>query len=61
MAAADMPEAMDELCLSYSASIGQRIVPPLVAAAALVFDFLCIHPFRDGNGRVSRLLGLLAL
>src|SRR6185436_19767374 len=32
---------------------------PLVALAALVFDFLCIHPFRDGNGRVSRLLTLL--
>ena len=35
--------------------------PPLVAVAALVFDFLCIHPFRDGNGRISRLLTLLAL
>jgi Fic family protein len=32
-----------------------------VAVAALVFDFLCIHPFRDGNGRISRLLTLLAL
>jgi Fic family protein len=55
------PEAMDELCRAYSANIDQRVVPPLVAAAALVLDFLCIHPFRDGNGRVSRLLGLLAL
>ena len=36
-------------------------VPPLIAVAALVLDFLCIHPFRDGNGRVSRLLNLLAL
>ena len=33
---------------------------PLVLAAALNLDFLCIHPFRDGNGRVSRLLFLLA-
>jgi len=61
VAAVDTPDAMAELCRAYSASIGQRIVPPLVAAAALGFDFLCIHPFRDGNGRVSRLLGLLAL
>ena len=33
---------------------------PLVLAAALNLDFLCIHPFRDGNGRVSRLLFLLS-
>jgi Fic family protein len=36
-------------------------VPDLVIVAALIFDFLCIHPFRDGNGRVGRLLTLLAL
>jgi Fic family protein len=34
-------------------------VPPLVAVAAFNLDFLCVHPFRDGNGRVSRLLLLL--
>jgi hypothetical protein len=34
-------------------------VPPLIALAAFNLDFLCIHPFRDGNGRVSRLLWLL--
>jgi len=38
----------------------EKWVPPLVLAAALNLDFLCIHPFRDGNGRVSRLLFLLA-
>src|SRR5207249_1743471 len=36
-------------------------MPALVAAACLVLDLLCIHPFRDGNGRVSRLLTVLAL
>ena len=41
--------------------IDQDQIPPLIAIAALVLDFLCIHPFRDGNGRVSRLLTLLAL
>jgi Fic family protein len=41
--------------------MNQQEVQPLVAVAALVFDFLCVHPFRDGNGRVSRLLTLLGL
>lgn len=53
--------AMDELCLVYRHAIDQDHIPPFVAIAALVLDFLCIHPFRDGNGRVSRLLTLLAL
>lgn len=37
------------------------MVTPLLATACFVLDFLCIHPFRDGNGRVARLLALLAL
>jgi len=61
VSARETPKAMAELCRAYGAGVRERVVPPLVAAAALVFDFLCIHPFRDGNGRVSRLLGLLAL
>jgi len=36
-------------------------VPGIVTVAAHVLDFLCVHPFRDGNGRVGRLLALLAL
>ncbi len=59
--AADTSAAVEELCLAYRHGLGQGQMPPLVAVAALVFDFLCIHPFRDGNGRVSRLLTLLAL
>ncbi|MCC6967233.1 MAG: Fic family protein [Nitrospira sp.] len=55
------PAAVDELCLVYRHAIDQDHIPPLVAIGALVLDFLCIHPFRDGNGRVSRLLTLLAL
>lgn len=58
---ADTPAAVEELCLSYRASLNQQQVQPLVGVAALVFDFLCIHPFRDGNGRISRLLTLLGL
>lgn len=55
------PAAIDELCLVFRHAIDQDHIPPLVATAALILDFLCIHPFRDGNDRVSRLLTLLAL
>jgi len=55
------PAAVTELCLVYRHAIDQDHIPPLVAIGALILDFLCIHPFRDGNGRVSRLLLLLAL
>jgi Fic family protein len=51
--------AMEELCLAYRHSIDQLQVTPLLASACFVLDFLCIHPFRDGNGRISRLLTLL--
>jgi Fic family protein len=61
LAAADKPTALEELCLSYRHTLDQERPPALVAVAALMFDFLCIHPFRDGYGRVSRLLTLLAL
>ena len=56
-----VPAAIEELCIAYRHSLDQRMVIPLLAAACLVLDFLCIHPFRDGNGRVSRLLTLLTL
>jgi Fic family protein len=57
----DTPQAVEELCLLYRHALDQEHVPPLVAVACLVLDFLCIHPFRDGNGRVSRLLTVLTL
>ncbi|RPH86926.1 MAG: Fic family protein, partial [Deltaproteobacteria bacterium] len=56
-----VPAAMEELCLSFRDVIQQEKVVALMSVAALILDFLCIHPFRDGNGRVSRLLTLLAL
>jgi Fic family protein len=58
---AQTPAAMAELCHWYIHTVDNRKVQPLIATAALTLDFLCIHPFRDGNGRVARLLGLLAL
>ena len=61
VSAGDTPAAVEELCQLYRHALDQENVPPLIAVAALVLDFLCIHPFRDGNGRVSRLLTLLTL
>ena len=61
VSAAETPEAMEDLCVAYRHATDQSLLPPLLATANLVLDFLCIHPFRDGNGRVSRLLTLLAL
>lgn len=61
VSAAATPAAIEELCLSYRHALDQEHVPPLVAGAALVLDLLCIHPFRDGNGRLSRLVALLTL
>lgn len=58
---AEAPGAVDELSLAYRHAVEQARAPHLVLVAALVFDFLCIHPFRDGNGRVARLLALLTL
>ncbi|WP_372806771.1 Fic family protein [Pontiella sp.] len=59
--AKDTPAAVDELCVRYRHALEQDHIPPMAAIAGLVLDFLCIHPFRDGNGRVSRLLTLLVL
>ena len=51
--------AIAELVERCNVSVRDRVVPPLLAVGAFALDFLCVHPFRDGNGRVSRLLMLL--
>lgn len=53
------PAAMAALCAQWSEAMSGAEVHPLVSLGAFALDFLCIHPFRDGNGRVSRLLMLL--
>ncbi len=53
------PAAVEGLVDGWERCLQERWGPPLVALAAFNLDFLCIHPFRDGNGRVSRLLLLL--
>ncbi len=61
VSSAKTPGAMRELVEMWAACTKERWVHPLILAAAFNLDFLCIHPFRDGNGRVSRLLLLLEL
>ena len=57
--AAQTPGSMRTLIDMWQRCADERWVHPLIALAAFNLDFLCIHPFRDGNGRVSRLLLLL--
>jgi Fic family protein len=56
----ETPKAMAEMIELWQRGVREKWVHPFVLAAALNLDFLCIHPFRDGNGRASRLLFLLA-
>ncbi|KAB7788812.1 Fic family protein [Bifidobacterium cebidarum] len=55
------PEYIEQACAAYNNAIRDGRTDPLLAIAMFVFDFTCIHPFNDGNGRMSRLLTLLLL
>lgn len=57
----ETPEAMDRLCSSFEEAVNGAEMDPLLLIPMFVLDFLCIHPFNDGNGRMSRLLTLLLL
>ncbi len=57
----ETPATVDALCRNYREARDDERVPPLLIVATFVFDLLCIHPFRDGNGRVSRLSTTLLL
>ena len=59
--ARDSPKVIAALCQSYQEACHEERIPPLLVVATFVFDFLCVHPFRDGNGRVSRLMTTLLL
>ncbi|MDR2471321.1 MAG: Fic family protein, partial [Treponema sp.] len=53
------PAATEELCTAFSRELDQGRHDPLLLIPMFILDFLCIHPFNDGNGRMSRLLTLL--
>lgn len=57
----ETPEAMEALCTEYLRALDDGKIDSLLLISMFVLDFLCIHPFNDGNGRMSRLLTLLLL
>lgn len=57
----ETPGAVEALCSTYREALEKEWVDPLILIPCFVLDFLCIHPFNDGNGRMSRLLTLLML
>lgn len=57
----ETPSAIDAICESFNQVIDSCVIDPLVLIPIFINDFLCIHPFNDGNGRMSRLLTTLLL
>ncbi len=61
MAPYETPEAIEAICESFNQVIDSCVVDSLILIPVFILDFLCIHPFNDGNGRMSRLLTTLLL
>ena len=61
LSAAETPKAMEELCDYLNRVMKEETIEPLILIGAFVLDFLSVHPFNDGNGRMARLLTLLLL
>ncbi|HAZ05447.1 MAG TPA: cell filamentation protein Fic, partial [Acetobacterium sp.] len=57
----ETPDAVDRLTTTFIEAVNADKYDPLLLIPMFVLDFLCIHPFNDGNGRLSRLLTLLIL
>ncbi|HHX14017.1 MAG TPA: Fic family protein [Clostridiales bacterium] len=57
----ETPAAMAALCDAYEQALAKESIDALILIPCFIIDFLCIHPFNDGNGRMSRLLTLLLL
>lgn len=57
----ETPVAVDSICKQFNHAIAAGDVDPLILIPIFIHDFLCIHPFSDGNGRMSRLLTTLLL
>lgn len=61
LSAQETPDAMEEFARDYAKAIELDHVEPLIVIPVTILDFLCIHPFPDGNGRMSRLITLMLL
>ncbi|MBR4750292.1 MAG: Fic family protein [Thermoguttaceae bacterium] len=57
----ETPDAIERMCASYQDALEKEFVDELILIPCFILDFLCVHPFIDGNGRMSRLLTLLML
>lgn len=57
----ETPAAVEALCAAFEQAMGSEQIDPLLLIPMFILDFLCIHPFNDGNGRMSRLLTTLLL
>lgn len=57
----ETPRAIEKICDSYNRVIDTQEIDPLILIPVAIYDFLCVHPFNDGNGRMSRLLTTLLL
>ncbi len=57
----ETPNAIQNICEEFNKAISENDVDPLILIPIFIHDFLCIHPFLDGNGRMSRLLTTLLL
>lgn len=57
----ETPEAVERICEQFNHAVDEGVVDPLLLIPIFIKDFLCIHPFNDGNGRMSRLLTTLLL
>jgi len=61
LSALETPDAIERLTVTFTETIDKGKIDPLLLIPQFILDFLCIHPFADGNGRISRLLTLLLL